>query len=174
MLSDAPKVPISDETVNDLLIGALGAVLAWGMIDGIMYALTSVFERGERHRLLRDIQAAQTEQEALDIIAEDMDYLLEPIADEDVRKALYSSIFIHLQNSAPRNIGLKREDISGVLGHVLVAMIAVIPSVILFLCFGTIMNLPFVSQSLCLSLCCSFLDFAGGSMPVRTRGKPAC
>ena len=135
MLSDAPKVPISDETVNDLLIGALGAVLAWGMIDGIMYALTSVFERGERHRLLRDIQGAQTEQEALDIIAEDMDYLLEPIAGEDVRKTLYSSILTQLQNSAPRNIGLKREDISGVLGHVLVAMIAVIPSVIPFFVF---------------------------------------
>lgn len=135
MLSDTPQAPVSHENVNELLIGALGAVLAWGIIDGIMYALTSVFERGERHRLLREIQAAKTEQEAVDIIAEDMDYLLEPIAGEDIRKALYSSIFIHLQNSAPRNIGLKREDISSVLGHVLVAMIAVIPSVIPFFMF---------------------------------------
>jgi VIT1/CCC1 family predicted Fe2+/Mn2+ transporter len=135
MLSGAPQVPVSHQNVNELLLGALGAVLAWGMIDGIMYALTSVFERGERHRLLRDIQAAKTEQEAVDIIAEDMDYLLEPIAGEDVRKELYSSILIHLQNSAPRNIGLKREDISGVLGHVLVAIIAVIPSVIPFFVF---------------------------------------
>ena len=58
----------------------MGAVLAWGMIDGIMYALLSVFDRGERHRLLRDIQAAKTEQDVVDIIAEDMDYFLEPIA----------------------------------------------------------------------------------------------
>jgi uncharacterized membrane protein YfcA len=29
----------SSEHVNELLIGALGAVLAWGVIDGVMYAL---------------------------------------------------------------------------------------------------------------------------------------
>jgi len=29
------------------------------MIDGIMYVLLSMFERGERHRLLKEIQAAQ-------------------------------------------------------------------------------------------------------------------
>ena len=135
MLSGTPQATISHDIVNELLIGSLGAVLAWGMIDGIMYALTSVFERGERHRLLRDIQAARSEQEALDIIAEDMDYLLEPIAGEDVRKALYSSVLTHLLNSAPRNIGLKREDITGVLGHVLVAILAVIPSIIPFFVF---------------------------------------
>jgi VIT1/CCC1 family predicted Fe2+/Mn2+ transporter len=135
ILSGDPLAHLSHENVNELLIGSLGAVLAWGTIDGIMYALTSVFERGERHRLLRDIQAARSEQEALDIIAEDMDYLLEPIAGEDVRETLYSSILTHLRNSTPQNIGLKREDINAVLGHVLVAILAVIPSIIPFFVF---------------------------------------
>jgi hypothetical protein len=141
ILSGAPQVSVSRENLNDLLIGALGAVLAWGLIDGIMYALFATFERSERHRLLRDIQAAKTEQEAVDIIAEDMDYLLEPIASEDVRKALYSNILIHLKNSAPRNIGLKREDITSALGHVLVAIVAVIPSIIPFFMFQHDYNL---------------------------------
>jgi hypothetical protein len=36
----------------------LGAVLAWGLIDGVMYALISLFERGKRHRMLKNTQTA--------------------------------------------------------------------------------------------------------------------
>lgn len=132
--SAAPQ-PVSSELVNELIITALGAVLAWGAIDGIMYALFSVFERGERHRLLRDIQTAPTRQQALEAIAEDMDYLLEPITGEAERKELYGHILIHLQDSNPRKIGLKFEDLTMALGHVLVAVLAVIPSVLPFLVF---------------------------------------
>jgi VIT1/CCC1 family predicted Fe2+/Mn2+ transporter len=118
--------------VIELLVGVISAVVAWGLIDGIMYALLSVFGRGERHRLLIDIQAARTEQEAMEVIAEDMDYLLEPITGEDERKALYRSILTHLKNSKPRKVGLKGEDITAILGHILVAILAVIPSLIPF------------------------------------------
>jgi hypothetical protein len=128
--SGAPEQSVSDESMNELLFGVISAVVAWGLIDGIMYALLSLFERGERHRLLLDIQAAGTEQEALNVIADDMDYLLEPITGEEERMALYRSVLIHLQNSQLRKIGLKREDISGILGHVLVAIFAVIPSLL--------------------------------------------
>ena len=127
-LSERLEKPISNEITKEILIGALGAILAWSIIDGVMYALLSMFQRGERHRLLKEIQAARTEQDAVDIIAEDMDYLLEPITGENERRALYNSILIHLRNSKPRKIGFKSEDFSGVLGHVLVAIIAVVPS----------------------------------------------
>jgi VIT1/CCC1 family predicted Fe2+/Mn2+ transporter len=95
-----------------------------------MYALLSMFERGERHRLLKEIQAAGTEQEAVELIAEDFDYFLEPIAGKNERKALYSSIFNHLQNNEPRKIGFKAEDFTAVLGHMMVAILAVIPAII--------------------------------------------
>jgi VIT1/CCC1 family predicted Fe2+/Mn2+ transporter len=133
MRSGTPQQSISHENVNDMLVGVLSAVVAWGLIDGIMYALLSIFQRGESHRLLKDIQVARTEEEAVDIIAEDLDYMLEPITGENERKALYHSIFNHLRNSKPRNIGFKFEDFTGVLGHVFVAIIAVIPSLIPFL-----------------------------------------
>jgi hypothetical protein len=109
-VTDPLEPPISSEIVDELLKGALGAILAWGIIDGIMYALFSLFARGERHRLLKNIQTARTEQEAVDIIAADMDYLLDPITGEDERKALYGNIYTHLRDSKPRNIGFKGED----------------------------------------------------------------
>lgn len=129
----APHQPLAQENVNELLITALIAVVAWGLIDGIMYALLSVFGRGESQRLLKDIQAARSEPEAVELIAADMDYLLEPITREEERSVIYRTILIHLQKSEPRHIGLKMEDISGILGHVLVAVIAVLPSLLPFL-----------------------------------------
>jgi hypothetical protein len=107
MRSDTPQQSISHENVNDMLVGVLSTVIAWGLIDGIMYALLSMFARGENHRLYRDVQAARTEEEAVDIIAEELDYILEPITCENERKTLYHSIFDHLRNSKPRNIGFK-------------------------------------------------------------------
>jgi VIT1/CCC1 family predicted Fe2+/Mn2+ transporter len=120
----------SSENVNELLIGALGAILAWGVIDGVMYALIAFFERGERHRLLNKIQCAESEPEAVDAIAADLDYILEPITGDGERQLLYRGILEHLRHSQPRKIGFKREDFTGALGHVLVAILAVLPSLI--------------------------------------------
>jgi hypothetical protein len=132
-LSGALPLSISPGEVNEFLVAALGASLAWGIIDGILYLLFAVFEQGGRRRLLEDVQAAETNEEALEIIAEDMDYLLEPIIDGEEREALYKSILPYLQKGKPHNIGLKREDITVLLGHAVVATLAVIPSAIPFL-----------------------------------------
>jgi hypothetical protein len=91
------QVPSADY-VNDLLIGALGATLAWGLIDGVIYAMRSVFERGEKHRLLKRIQSAATDDEKTD--------------------------------SQPQPVQLTRDDLAGALGSVLVAVIAVTPSLV--------------------------------------------
>ncbi|MFO7664661.1 MAG: hypothetical protein R6X18_19030 [Chloroflexota bacterium] len=45
-----PGQMITDEYVNELLTGAIIAIIAWGTIDGIVYLVTEVFERGEKHR----------------------------------------------------------------------------------------------------------------------------
>jgi VIT1/CCC1 family predicted Fe2+/Mn2+ transporter len=127
-LSEDTMQASSTENANELLIGALGAIFAWGVIDGVMYALISLFERGEKHRLLKNIQSAETEEEAVEVVADELGYILEPITAESVRTRLYQSILFHLKDSKPRPVGFTRDDFSGLLGHVIVAMIAVLPS----------------------------------------------
>lgn len=134
-LSGEPDPTTSAANTNELLIGALGAIFAWGVIDGVMYALISLFERGERYRLLSNIQSAVSDQEAVDVIADDLDYILEPITDENERRMLYGSMLVHLRGSQPRRIGFTRDDFTGAIGHVLVAMIAVLPSLLPLLLF---------------------------------------
>ena len=54
-------------------------IVGWGAIDGVMYALLSVFDRGEKQRLLVSIQTAATPEEGIEAIAEKLDPILEPI-----------------------------------------------------------------------------------------------
>ena len=120
--------PITADYINDLIWAALGATVAWGIIDGIMYALIEVLGRSERHRLLWHIQAANTPQEAIEAIGGEFDFILEPITGESQRQTLYQDILDHLRDSRPRAVGLKREDLTGGLASVLIAVLAVAPS----------------------------------------------
>lgn len=120
--------PATAEYVKELMWAALGATIAWGIIDGIMYALIEVLGRSERHRLLWHIQAAHTPEEGIAAIADEFDFILEPITGEGQRQMLYQDILDHLHDSQPRSVGLKREDLTGGLASVLVAVLAVIPS----------------------------------------------
>ena len=119
---------VTKEYVDDLLWAALGATVAWGIIDGIMYALFEVLGRSERRRLLWHIQAAHTPQEAIEAVANEFDFILEPITSEPQRQTLYNDILDHLHGSQPRAVGLKREDLTGGLASVLIAVLAVTPS----------------------------------------------
>jgi VIT1/CCC1 family predicted Fe2+/Mn2+ transporter len=114
---------------NELFFAVLGATLAWGMIDGIMYALMSIFERGEKHRLLQQLQTA-TEAEGLALIGDELDYILQPITNEEQRRLLYQDALPHLRAGRSRPIGLQRDDLAGMVGSVVVAVVAVIPSLI--------------------------------------------
>ena len=130
-----PTQPVTSSYINDLLIAAASATIAWGTIDGIMYALMSMFARGETHRLQQQIQLAETEEEAIQIVADELDYVLEPISGEVQRRRLYQDVLEHLHDGTPPTIRLSREDIAGGLGSVLVAVLAVLPSLAPLLLF---------------------------------------
>jgi VIT1/CCC1 family predicted Fe2+/Mn2+ transporter len=48
----------ADLDVRELMIGALGCNLAWGLIDGVMYLFQQQFERHRHHRLLLELRAS--------------------------------------------------------------------------------------------------------------------
>jgi VIT1/CCC1 family predicted Fe2+/Mn2+ transporter len=128
MLGNDPSHAVSADFLTELLIAAFGAAVAWGMVDGLFYALFSMFGRGEKHRLLMRIQTATTEEEGIEAIAEELDFILEPIAPLEKRQLLYADVLEHLHDSDPQPVTLKREDVTGALACVLVAIVAVLPS----------------------------------------------
>jgi hypothetical protein len=122
--------PIPEGFGTELFFAVLGAAVAWALIDGLMLALLSVLERGEKHRFLQALQAADSDEQAVEVIADEFDFVLEPIASEQKRYLLYADVLEHLRDSQPRPVGFQREDFVEALGTALLAMIAVIPSLL--------------------------------------------
>ncbi|HVN31136.1 MAG TPA: VIT1/CCC1 transporter family protein [Thermoanaerobaculaceae bacterium] len=57
------------QEVRTMLIGALGCNLAWGIVDAVMYLMTTLTERARAVRSLREIQAATDPADAGRIIS---------------------------------------------------------------------------------------------------------
>ncbi len=102
--------------VFQLFVAALGCAVAWGLIDGVMYVLTSMFQRGERRRLFVAIHDAADEEDAIALLAEQLDDTYAEIATVEERNAHYRELYTLLRASAPRVVGFKREDFAGALG----------------------------------------------------------
>lgn len=115
-----------------LAFAMLGGALAWGIIDGMLYAVLEVLQRGERLRLLQYIQTAETEESAVAVVAQELDFILEPITSDRQRRMLYLDILEHLRDGHPQPVRLQRGDLLGALASVLVAVVAVLPSLVPF------------------------------------------
>jgi VIT1/CCC1 family predicted Fe2+/Mn2+ transporter len=115
---------------QELFFTIMGAVTAWGLIDGILYVLGESLARRERYRLLQYVQTSTSEEEAVSAIAYELDFILEPITSGEQRHALYRDIRIHLSQAEPQAIVIQREDVSGATATVLLSVVSVLPSLL--------------------------------------------
>ena len=113
-----------------LALVTLAAVTGWGIIEGGAYLLGSVLARSERHRLLRAVQASSSEEEAASTVADELDFILEPITSDEQRKALYHDMLAYLRQAEPKTVGFQRADAVGALAVVLLYVVAVLPSLL--------------------------------------------
>jgi hypothetical protein len=62
-----------------LFVAILGCNVAWGLVDAVMHVLNTLFERGRRARLFREVRAAAGEDAALRRIGEALDERIEDL-----------------------------------------------------------------------------------------------
>src|SRR6476661_9022112 len=58
------------EDIRAMLIGALGCNIAWGVIDGVLYLMGALAEKGRNVAAYRALRSAATPQEAERVIAD--------------------------------------------------------------------------------------------------------
>ncbi len=121
---------LSSNYGQELFLAILGAVAAWGIIDGVLYALGEVLARRERYRLLHYVQTSETEEEAATAVAWELDFILEPITSDEQRRALYHDMLTYLRQAEPQATGLRRDDVVGAVATTLLAVLAVLPSLL--------------------------------------------
>lgn len=136
------------EAVLSLGIAAFGCAVAWGIIDGAMFILLGLFERGEDSRLLTKVKSAPDERSAIDAIASQLDETLESVMSDDERQEIYKQAYVRMRDNAPQRAGLKRADFYGAIGVVLVSIIATLPVVLPLFLLRSDVNLAMRTSNL--------------------------
>jgi hypothetical protein len=92
--------------VKEMLIGAIGCNIAWGVIDAIMYLMIEISQRGRDRTILNYVRNTRDEERAREFIGETLSPQIAAVMGkqslESIRKAIIQA--------AP---GIKRNIVSG-------------------------------------------------------------
>jgi hypothetical protein len=116
-----------------LFVGIFGCNLAWAVVDGVMYVLMELFERGRRARLARDVRAASGDAAALQLIASEYDDRFETLLTPEERAQMYRSVLTAVRRVGPEPAHVHREDLLGGVAVALVIIVATLPIVVPYL-----------------------------------------
>jgi len=134
VLAFTGSLSVAEATRDDvrmMLIGALGCNLAWGLIDGILYLMGSLAEKGTGLRLFRAVRASTDPVEARRLIGEGLPSVVASV----MQPAELDSLHQRLQAlpAPPERAKLGREDWLGGTGVFLWVFLTTFPVVIPFI-----------------------------------------
>jgi hypothetical protein len=122
------------EDVRDMLIGALGCNVAWGIIDGILFLMSSLAERGGGLRTFHAVRQARDANEAQALIAG----ALPPVIAQVLEPEELQAVRRRLQKlpEPPARARLTATDWSGAFRVFLLVFLSTFPVALPFLFLG--------------------------------------
>ena len=117
------------QEVKDMLVAALGCNLAWGLVDGVMYVVTSIVERARRVAVLRGIRAAGPAG-ARAIVLGALPEGVAALTDEADADRLAARV--RALPEPPRRARFEAADLRGALGSSLLVVVATLPPTLPF------------------------------------------
>jgi VIT1/CCC1 family predicted Fe2+/Mn2+ transporter len=152
------------EAVGTMLLAVLGCNIAWGIIDGILYLLGAVAERGREYQLIKaigSINPAQAEALITEVIPPSIAGVLRPDEFESIRQRLTEL------TDRPRGRIITGRDLGGTLGVFLVVVLSCVPVLIPFVLIHDPLPALRVSNGVAI-----LMLFLGGYLLARYAGLP--
>jgi VIT1/CCC1 family predicted Fe2+/Mn2+ transporter len=156
------------EGAREMLIGILGCNLAWGIIDGVLYVLGQLFERGRIRRIGFQVRQATSDDEARRMVAAELDETLLPMADEPARRSLYDAIVDRVRSTPAAANPVRREDVMGGLAAGWLVFACSFPAVLPFL----FLDDPHLALRVSNAVLVALLFFVGARAARHTLAKP--
>jgi VIT1/CCC1 family predicted Fe2+/Mn2+ transporter len=121
------------EDVRTMLVGAIGCNIAWGLVDAVMFLMSSLTEQGHALLAMRAVRSAGRPEEAHRVIRAGLPPLVASILTrDDVERMRQGLLGIEGLPPAP---SLTRDDWLKALGVFLLVFLSTFPLVIPFLVF---------------------------------------
>ena len=155
--------------VRTLLIGVIGCNIAWGLVDAVMFLMSSLTERGHGLLTVRAVRSASTPDAAHRVIANALPPILVPMLHRnDFEKMRQGLLGVDTLPSSP---SLTKEDWAGALAVFLLVFLSTFPIVIPFLIFRNVylaLRLSNLVALVMLFITGSWLARHGGHNPLWT------
>jgi VIT1/CCC1 family predicted Fe2+/Mn2+ transporter len=116
--------------VQEMLIGALGCNVAWGLIDAVFYLMAVLADKGRNLRRLHRVRQTTDPEEAHRLLAA----VMPPVVAEALEPAVYASLHERMKQlpEPPRRAGFSKEDWIGAGGIFLLVFVSTLPVVLPF------------------------------------------
>jgi hypothetical protein len=121
------------QDVRTMLIAAIGCNVAWGFVDGMMYILRNLVERGRQARLARAVAGASDPQAAHRTIADEIGPLATVLGTTELERIRQ---WVAAHPELDRGIAPTARDFKGALGVFLLVFLSTFPVVLPFVFFS--------------------------------------
>ena len=122
-----------EEPTDELLIAAIGCNIAWGIIDGFLFVLGSVYERLRVASVTDALRTASDEPAAMATLQAELDGDLARLADAPHRDRFYASILAAARGGPGARPQLLAEDLRGAVRVFFLVVATAIPAALPFL-----------------------------------------
>ena len=135
--------------VRTMILGALGCNLAWGVIDGMLYLLGCLNERGRNYLVLRSVRAGSEPDAAHAAIAELLPAPVAAAMSRDDLESLRGKMMTVPEQKRPH---LTRDEWLGALAVCLLVVLSTFPPVIPFLLMSDVPTALRVSNVIAIAM----------------------
>ena len=118
---------------RDLLLAALGCNTAWGIIDGALFLMARLSERGRLHRLLLAIKAAPDREHALALVNAELDERIPSVVRPEVRAALDAEVLERVRGMTLEKNRVTADDLWAALAVFWLVFLTALPAALPFL-----------------------------------------
>lgn len=147
----AVRLGIDEATSRELFVAILGCNIAWGIVDGVMYVMVALFERGRTAMLMERVRGMD-EGSAARAIGEELDESLADFTGASERETIYRAMVSGIRRAAPARIGLRRGDVLGGAAVALLITMMTAPVVAPFLFVENAMIAARISNGIALTM----------------------
>jgi hypothetical protein len=114
----------------DLVLALAGCNVAWGVIDAVFYLMGSLFNRNRRVRLVRRLQAATSDDQAIALIRDEFDLQGEPPTLPEDKAAFHRAVLELLRHASSASARFTRHEFIAAGLVLMLVSLAAIPGLI--------------------------------------------
>lgn len=135
--------------IRTMILGALGCNLAWGIIDGALYVLGCLDERGRNLITLRAVRSASNPDDARRAIADALPVPLSNLSKDDLEPLRQELLRLP---EPPARPSLTKDDALGALAVCLLVFLSTFPPVVPFLFGGEVQTALRISNAIAIMM----------------------